>query len=386
MSDIIVALALEEADHINLDKGANSTTNDTALSTSTLKGQKQCGKGKSKKSEIKCDNCSCVGHKKEDCWCKGGGKEGQGPHQKKDESASAAAAMDDYAFLTSTLSNSATVAAIPAEKRGAIVDSGASSHFCPDRNRFTTFTPIPPKPVKIANGQNIFAMGKGNVVIELPKGNECSNITLKDTLYVPDIALTLISTTCIIKAGFTIYMEEDWCEIQSPKPACKLVARIPEVNGLYQIDGTECAPTVMTPTILKPTCLTLMQLHECMGHIAFSTLQTMISKGMVHGIKVIPSSEKEFCDTCVKAKITRQSFPNESKTQVLKYGERIHTDVWGSAHVESLSGKRYYVSFMDDYSHETTIAFVKKKSEVYQKLMEHIAFICTHHNATVKFI
>ena len=88
MSDIIVALALKEADHINLDKGANSMTNDTALSTSTSKGQKQCGKGKSKKSEVKCDNCSRFGHKKEDCWRKGGGKEGQGPHQKKDESAS----------------------------------------------------------------------------------------------------------------------------------------------------------------------------------------------------------------------------------------------------------------------------------------------------------
>ena len=93
-----------------------------------------------------------------------------------------ATATDDYAFLTSTLSDSATIAAIPAKKRGAIVDSGASSHFCPDCNRFTTFTPIPPKPVKIANGQNIFAMGKGNVVIELPKGNEHSNIMLKDTL------------------------------------------------------------------------------------------------------------------------------------------------------------------------------------------------------------
>ena len=325
MSDIIIALALEEADHINLDKGANSMTNDTAL-TSTSKGQKWCGKGKSKKPEVKCDNCSRVGHKKEDCWCKGGGKEGQGPHQKKDKSASAAAAADDYAFLTSTLSDSATVAAIPAKKHGAIVNSGVSSHFCPDRNRFTTFTPIPPKPVKIANGQNIFAMGKGDVVIELPKGNECRNITLKDTLFVPDIALTLISTTRIVKAGFAINMEEDWCKIQSPKPACKLVACIPKVNGLYRIDGTEHAATVMTPTILKPTHLTLMQLHECMGHIAFSTLQTMISKGMVHGIEVIPSSEKVFCDTCIKAKITRQSFPNESKTRASKYEHLVQTN------------------------------------------------------------
>jgi len=339
-----------------------------------------------KRPDVKCDNCSHVGHTKDDCWRKGGGKEGQGPHQKKNKSASAAAATDDYAFLTSTLSDSATVAAVPIKKCGAIVDSGASSHFCPDRNRFTVFTLIPLKPVKIANGQSIFATGKGDMVIELPKGNECSNITLKDTLYVPDIALTLISTTHIVKAGFAINMEEDWCEIQSPKPARKLVTRIPEVNGLYRIVGTKCVATATTATSLKMTCLTLMQLHECMGHIAFSTLKTMVSRGMIHGVEIIQSSKSEFCDTCVKAKITHLPFPNESKTRAAKYGKQIHTDVWGPSHVKSLSGKRYYISFMDDYSHKTTISFMKKKSEVYQKLMEHIAFVHTQHNATVKFI
>ncbi|KAI6098285.1 hypothetical protein EDD16DRAFT_1430761, partial [Pisolithus croceorrhizus] len=62
--------------------------------------------------------------------------------------------------------------------------------------------------VKIANGQSIFATGKGDVVIELPKGGGQSTITLQDTLYVPDIALTLISTTQIVKAGFAVSMEE----------------------------------------------------------------------------------------------------------------------------------------------------------------------------------
>ena len=251
---------------------------------------------------------------KDNCWHKGGGKEGQGQHQKKNESASVAAPADDYAFLTSTLPNSATVAAVPIEKCGAIVNSRASSHFCPDHNRFTVFTPIPPKPVKITNGQSIFSMGKGDMVIELPKGNKRSNITPKDTLYVPDIVLTLILTTCIVKAGFTINMQGDWCKIQSPKPACKLVAHIPEVNGLYQIAGTECAATAATPTTPKTTCLTLMQLHECMGHIIFTILKTMMSRGMIHGVEIIQSSESEFCNTCIKGKITHLPFPNESKT------------------------------------------------------------------------
>jgi len=54
-------------------------------------------------------------------------------------------------------------------------------------------------------------------------------------------------------------MEEDWCEIQSPKPACKLVACIPEVNGLYWIAGTECTATATTATSPKTTHLTLIE-------------------------------------------------------------------------------------------------------------------------------
>jgi hypothetical protein len=37
------------------------------------------GKGKKRKSDLKCFNCNKKGHKKVDCWAEGGGKAGQGP-------------------------------------------------------------------------------------------------------------------------------------------------------------------------------------------------------------------------------------------------------------------------------------------------------------------
>jgi hypothetical protein len=41
------------------------------------------GKGQKSKPNITCDNCGQDGHTKPDCYSKGGGKEGQGPWQKK---------------------------------------------------------------------------------------------------------------------------------------------------------------------------------------------------------------------------------------------------------------------------------------------------------------
>ena len=99
-------------------------------------------------------------------------------------------------------SREASLLSVPAEQRGAIVDSGASSHFCPDCSKFTTFTPITPKPINIADRCTIYATGRGDVVIELPKGTERSRVTLKDALFTLDIAFTLTVINCHLKHIF----------------------------------------------------------------------------------------------------------------------------------------------------------------------------------------
>ena len=77
-SSDLIAFLIEEAQHrvINDERNKNS---EQALAA---KGE---GKDKalSADSEITCHNCSNKGHKKADCWAKGGGKEGQGPRDRR---------------------------------------------------------------------------------------------------------------------------------------------------------------------------------------------------------------------------------------------------------------------------------------------------------------
>src|SRR5215472_10701665 len=67
-------------------------------------GEKPKKNDKKKDSNIECFNCHKKGHKKADCWSKGGGKEGQGPKSKKGkektaESAKAANNNEDSMWL-----------------------------------------------------------------------------------------------------------------------------------------------------------------------------------------------------------------------------------------------------------------------------------------------
>jgi len=104
---------------------------------------------KGEKSKEKCGDCGKIGHSEPDCWSKGGGKEGQGPRQKKStkgekntESAAVANGDNTELFMFTCTSDYTAVAEalqLPKEKRDTCIDSGASSHYCPDRNKFQNY-------------------------------------------------------------------------------------------------------------------------------------------------------------------------------------------------------------------------------------------------------
>jgi len=81
-ADDLIAFLIEEAQHhiINDERAKNSEVALMALGKKAGKKPRQ-GKGGKNKAylDIICHNCKNLGHKKADCWSKGGGKEGQGP-------------------------------------------------------------------------------------------------------------------------------------------------------------------------------------------------------------------------------------------------------------------------------------------------------------------
>ena len=55
--------------------------------------------------------------------------------------------------------------------------------------------------------------------------------------------------------------------------------------------------------------------------------------------------------------------------------ELIHSDVFGLVPVLSLGGAIYYVSFIDDFSRNAWLYFLKKKSHVFNKFKEYKSLV-----------
>ncbi|KAJ3832481.1 hypothetical protein F5878DRAFT_512594, partial [Lentinula raphanica] len=93
---------------------------------------------KGPKNDKECTNCGRKGHVKEDCYRKGGGKEGQFPswwRGKKESSASSSANL----AVTHIPQHYAMMASTPQAHGSIFADSAASDHFFRNRADFVTY-------------------------------------------------------------------------------------------------------------------------------------------------------------------------------------------------------------------------------------------------------
>jgi hypothetical protein len=188
--DLLMSIFLQEAEHrvIGQEKAGESAM---------LASQKGSGARRTKKKAPVCFNCERPGHLKATCFSPGGGMEGQGPNQlkakKKAETANLAKTSEpEELFAFECTSDFKEFTSDNQPSSDVILDSGASRHFCPDKTKFENYRSIT-NDIRTADGRTFKAIGMGNVRVELPNGNSSVPVMLKDCVYSPELAFTLLS-------------------------------------------------------------------------------------------------------------------------------------------------------------------------------------------------
>jgi hypothetical protein len=178
-STLVTTLKTQEADSLTKEK-VNRLITERA---SELNDGKRSHKDKSKAAFIAdrpkniCTNCKKKGHKREDCWSKGGGRER--PTRFRSEKT---------AHYTFVLKESTFATQAGNETRNQwIVDSGASKHYTNDRTTLKGFKKIKGSLI-VGNGMSIAIEGIGSITIKNRK-----EITLTEVYYAPKLVTSMIS-------------------------------------------------------------------------------------------------------------------------------------------------------------------------------------------------
>ena len=88
-----------------------------------------------------------------------------------------------------------------------IIDSGASRHLTALHELLKDYISVKPTSIRIGNGKEIIAVGKGNVTLHTASGLT----SLTRALYVPDINCNLISVASIVDQGFQVEFDRSRC-------------------------------------------------------------------------------------------------------------------------------------------------------------------------------
>jgi hypothetical protein len=218
----------------------------------------------------------------------------------------------------------------------------------------------------------------GDIQIQVPNGSETTTVLLKDTLHAPDLGLTVVSISRIVKAGYMVQFADSSCTIRKGGNG-PIIGRIPAgANGLFKVEHALVADA-------SAQSADILTLHRKLGHLPANAIRSLIRAGAITGLQLIDDFPPFTCDSCEYAKLTRKPIRKEREApQATCFGDEVHTDVWGPSPTFSLGGRRYYVTFTDDYSRFTRLDILRTKDEAFTAYKMFSSWAKTQHGATIK--
>jgi len=115
--------------------------------------------------------------------------------------------------------------------------------------------------------------------------------------------------------------------------------------------------------------------HRRLGHAMTQSIKKLVDQSMVTGMEAETEEDgaaHTHCILCLKGKRTRDVIPKKLNVENPRRLHRIYSDVCGLFDVEEYSRCRYFVTFVDGFSHYVRIKPIRTKDEASKVLMNWI--------------
>jgi len=235
------------------------------------------------------------------------------------------------------------------------LDSACSKHMTGDRTLL--------KDIQMARGgRNTFGDGSqakviGNGQIDIP-GIEVS----QKALYVKGLKANLLSISQLC---------DDDLVVQFSKMECNIF----DNNGKWLMGGERTSDNCYgisnlssnSQIICNKATLDESELwHQRLGHLNFTNMFKITSKEVVKDLPKLKDTRKGVCGPCQLGKQTRTTHKKTSGIHTSRNLELLHMDLMGPTRTASLSGKKYILVIVDDYSWYTWVLLLWEKSDAFE--------------------
>ena len=209
--------------------------------------------------------------------------------------------------------------------------------------------------IKLANGNHISASKIGTISFKSELNEELNDVVVNDVLVADDLKHNLLSVSKLTEVGAEVTFNSDAAIV---KRNDEVIFKATKVDGLYVVKtGLHESSLVSTEETNKKYRVwkggNIDLWHRRLGHVSEDVLK-----------KTLPlTGSMKPCESCWKGKFDRKPFDDVGYREEALL-QRVYSDVCGPLEVESCSGAKYFVTFIDGYSRKKPGAWY----QVYQRV------------------
>ncbi|GJR83783.1 ribonuclease H-like domain-containing protein [Tanacetum coccineum] len=240
------------------------------------------------------------------------------------------------------------------------MDTGASSHLNSHTgNLNTVYNKCLYPSVCVGDGKSIPVTNTGHSI--LPTLNH--PLYLHNVLVTPNIIKKFISVRQFIRDNNCTVEFDAFDFSVNDFLTCHILLRCNSSGDLYSVRPP--SPTHHALLSVSPSTW-----HQRLGHPGEDVLRSLMSRQFISCNK---EKSSHLCHACQLGKHVRLPFAS-SDSIVTRSFEIVHYNIWTSLIVSS-GGFKYYVLFLDHYSHYLWIYPLRTKSKVFQKFLHFRCYV-----------
>jgi transposase InsO family protein/small nuclear ribonucleoprotein (snRNP)-like protein len=257
-----------------------------------------------------------------------------------------------------------------------VVDSGASFHTTPTTNSLLhSHPPHPSHPTSIVvgNGSTLPVTSVGTSVLPGP-------FCLNDVLVAPGLTHPLLSVRRFTSDNQCSMEFDPWGLTIRHLPTHAVLARCDSSGPLYSLHLPSTPHTrVASSPVLTTTTTPSAIWHRRLGHPGTDVMSQLAGHS---DISYTRGSSERLCHACQLGRHSRLPFSTSTSRAVQAF-DLVHCDLWTSP-VLSLSGYKYYLVILDDYSHFLWTFPLRLKSDTFTTLTHFFAWVSTQFRRPVR--
>ncbi|GJR35781.1 ribonuclease H-like domain-containing protein [Tanacetum coccineum] len=247
------------------------------------------------------------------------------------------------------------------------MDTGASSHLNSNATNLSTlFNSCMYPSVLVGDGKSIPVTNTGHSTLPTPY----RPLHLNNVLITPNIVKNLISVRQFVRDNkCTIEFDEFGFSVKDYWTR-QILLRCDSTGDLYPVTSLSYPQAFLVGQ---------QTWHQRLGHPGSEVLRHLVSNNLISCNK---TKSTVLCHACQLGKHVRLPF-SLSETVVKSPFDIIHSDLWTSP-LSSVSGIKYYVLFLDHFSHYLWVYPLRNKSDALSKFIHFRAFVKNQFQCDIK--